>query len=187
MANSAVKNSFSHLYNKGNKVKCLQCGRCAAGCPAARVFDNYNPRELMRRVQDGEEHTLEKDPNIWLCGQCYTCNSRCPRNNNPASIILQARERAYKQGYAPPEIYQQSASLLESLFLNGVTVCPSLLKENLGVLTELVDVKKLIELRNELGLPQHNSREVTIPAKAIEQIRTIIRYTSERGEDGDDS
>ncbi len=185
MANSVSGNDFIHLYTKENKVKCLQCGRCAAGCPAAQVFSDYNPRELMRRVQDGEEQELEKDPAIWLCGQCYTCNSRCPRNNNPAAIILHARERAYKHGYAPPEIYQQSAALLESLFLNGVTVSPSLLKEKLGTLTELVDVEELNELRAELGLSQHSSREVTIPPKAIKQIRMLITYTSGRGDPND--
>ncbi len=178
MANSVLANSFSHLYKKENSVKCLQCGRCAAGCPAARVFSEYNPRELMRRVQDGEENELDRDPIIWLCGQCYTCNSRCPRNNNPASIILQARERALRHGYAPLEISQQSAALLESLFLNGVTVSPTLLREKLGMLSELVDVEELNKLRTELGLPQHNSREVAIPAKAIQQIRTIITSTS---------
>ncbi len=178
MENSVPSSNFSHLYKKENNVKCLQCGRCAAGCPAARVFSEYNPRELMRRVQDGEEHDLDRDPVIWLCGQCYTCNSRCPRNNNPASIILQARERALKQGWAPPEITRQSAALRESLFLNGVTVSPSLLKDELGALTELVDVEELNKLRTELGLPQHNSREVAIPAKAIHQIRTIVTSTS---------
>ncbi len=187
MANSASNNDFSHLYNKENKVKCLQCGRCTAGCPAARVFDGYNPRELMRRVQDGEEHTLDNDPVIWLCGQCYTCNSRCPRNNNPASIILQARERAYQQGYAPREIYQQSNSLLDSLLLNGVTITPLVLKEKLGTLTELVNTEELIHRRAELGLPQYNPREVPIPAKAIKQIRTIITHTSTRGEDVNDA
>lgn len=187
MANSVALNNFDHLYKKENKVKCLQCGRCAAGCPAAHVFSDYNPRELMRRVQDGEERELDKDPTIWLCGQCYTCNSRCPRNNNPASIVLRARERAYKQGYAPPEIYRQSVALLQSLFLNGVTVSPMLLKEKLGELTELVDVERLTKLRAELGLPERNSREVPIPAKAIKQIRTIIASTSGQGERANDA
>ncbi len=182
MENSASSHDFIHLYKKENKVRCLQCGRCAAGCPAAQVFSEYNPRELMRRVQDGEEHELDKDPIIWLCGQCYTCNSRCPRNNNPASIILQARVRAYKKGYAPPEIYRQSAVLLESLLLNGVTVSPSLLKEKRGALAELVDVEELNELREEMGLPLHSSREIAIPAKAMRDIRVIVTRTSGRGE-----
>ncbi len=182
MTNSDLANNFDYLYNKENKIKCLQCGRCAASCPAANVFSNYNPREVMRRVQDGEESELIKDPAIWLCGQCYTCNSRCPRNNNPASIILRARERALKQGYAPPEIYQRSEALLSSLFKSGVTVSPSLLKEELGVLSELVDVDELTKLRAELGLPQHSSREVIIPAEAIQQIRKIIASTSGQGE-----
>ncbi|MGZ4902246.1 MAG: 4Fe-4S dicluster domain-containing protein [Halobacteriota archaeon] len=187
MTNSGLLNNFDYLYKKENKVKCLQCGRCAAGCPAMYVFSNYNPREVMRRVQDGEESELVKDPTIWLCGQCYTCNSRCPRNNNPASIILQAREKALKQGYAPPEIYQRSAALFLSLFQNGVTVSPPLLKEELGVLSELVDIEELAKLRAELGLPQHTSREVIIPAEAIQQIRKIIASTSGQGERTNDA
>jgi len=174
--------AFEFLYKGESKIKCLQCGRCTAGCPAAKVFSDYNPREIMRRVQDGETEELVKDPIIWLCGQCYTCNSRCPRNNNPASIILAARNTAYKEGHAPSEIYERSAALLESLFLKGVTVSPILLQRELGTLTDVIDVDGLKALRAELGLPQWDSREVAIPARALEEIRTILALT--RGKRG---
>jgi len=178
--------AFEFLYKAENRVKCLQCGRCTSGCPAAKVFSDYNPREIMRRVQDGDGAELVKDPIIWLCGQCYTCNSRCPRNNSPASIILEARNTAYKEGYAPPEMYERSAALLESLFLKGVTVSPILLQRELGTLTKVIDADELKALRAELGLPQWDSREVAIPARALEEIRTILELTCDKKETAND-
>jgi len=178
--------TFEFLYKGESRIKCLQCGRCTAGCPAAKVFSDYNPREIMRRVQDGDRAELVKDPIIWLCGQCYTCNSRCPRNNSPASIILEARNTAYKEGYAPSEIYERSTALLESLFLKGVTVSPILLQRELGTLTRVIDVDELKALRAELGLPQWDSREIAIPARALEEIRTILALTCDKKEVAND-
>ncbi len=63
-------NDFDFLYNRDKIIKCLQCGRCTSSCPAARVFEGYSPREIMRRVQDGEGDDLVHEDVIWLCGQC---------------------------------------------------------------------------------------------------------------------
>lgn len=178
---SAETPTFEFLYKKENNIKCLQCGRCTAGCPAAKVFSDYSPREIVRRAQECTADELAKDPLIWLCGQCYTCNSRCPRNNNPASIILNARNQAYKEGYAPAEIYQKAFSLFQSLFSKGVTVSPELLQQDMGGLNKLVDLDKLQKLRAELGLPPSNARDIAIPAKSLKEIRTILKLTCDKG------
>jgi heterodisulfide reductase subunit C len=44
--------TFEFLYKKENLIKCLQCGRCTAGCPAAKVFSDYSPREIVRRAEE---------------------------------------------------------------------------------------------------------------------------------------
>lgn len=168
---------FEFLYKKDNNAKCLQCGRCTAGCPATKVFSDYSPREIVRRSQECTPDELAQDPLIWRCGQCYSCNSRCPRSNNPASIILNARNNAYKKGYAPAEICQKSSLLFESLISNGVTISPELLQQDLGGLNKLVELSKLKTLRAELGLPPSNARDITIPSKALNEIRTILRLT----------
>lgn len=46
-------------------LKCVQCGMCTSTCPAARHSD-YNPRDIMERVLEGDESIL-KDDNIWNC------------------------------------------------------------------------------------------------------------------------
>jgi len=173
--------TFEFLYKKDNLIKCLQCGRCTAGCPAAKVFSDYSPREIVRRAQECSAEELAKDPLIWLCGQCYTCNSRCPRNNTPASIILHARNKAFKEGYAPDEIYKKASLLFQSLENSGVTVSPELFEHDLGLLSKLVDHNKLTTLRAELGLSPLNARDIPVPTKALNEIRTILKLTSNRG------
>jgi len=173
--------TFEFLYKKENLIKCLQCGRCTAGCPAAKVFEDYSPREIVRRAQECSEEELAKDPLIWLCGQCYTCNSRCPRNNTPASIILDARNKAFKEGWAPDKIYKNASLLFQSLESNGVTVSPELFEHDLGLLSKLVDHNKLTTLRAELGLPPLNARDIPVPTKALNEIRTILKLTCNKG------
>ncbi len=168
-------NDFDFLYNKENIIKCFQCGRCTSSCPAARVFDEYSPREIMRRVQDGESNDLVHDDVIWLCGQCHTCSSRCPRNNDPASIILDLRQRAYKEGLGSPNLRQKAELMVQSLWEKGVTVSPDLVKQ--GMFSDLVDSDTLIQLRTELGLADAETREIKIPESALEEIRTILRKT----------
>ncbi|MGZ4884095.1 MAG: 4Fe-4S dicluster domain-containing protein [Halobacteriota archaeon] len=178
---SSESSTFEFLYNKDNLIKCLQCGRCTAGCPAAKVFDDYSPREIVRRAQECSADELAKDPLIWRCGQCYTCNSRCPRNNTPASIILNARNKAFKEGYAPNEIYEKASFLFQSLESSGVTVSPKLFTHDLGLLSKLVDHDKITTLRAELGLPPQNARDIPVPTKALNEIRMILKLTCNKG------
>ena len=168
-------NDFDFLYNKENVIKCFQCGRCTSSCPAARVFDEYSPREIMRRVQDGESNDLVHDDVIWLCGQCHTCSSRCPRNNDPASIILDLRRRAFKEGLGSLSLRQKAELMVQSLWEKGVTVSPDLVKQ--GMFGDLVNFDALRRLRSELGLADAETREITIPDYALEEIRTILRKT----------
>ncbi len=163
------------LYNRDKITKCLQCGRCTASCPAARVFEGYSPREIMRRVQDGEGDDLVHDDVIWLCGQCYTCSSRCPRNNSPASIILDLRRRAFREGVANPDLCQKASKMMRSLWESGVTVSPKLITR--GIFADLVDYDALQQARSDLGLVGAETREIKIPDKALEQIRTILKHT----------
>jgi heterodisulfide reductase subunit C len=172
---------FEFLYKKDNTIKCLQCGRCTAGCPAASVFSDYSPREVIRRAQECTADELAQDPLIWRCGQCYTCNSRCPRNNTPASIVLCARNKAYREGYAPKEVYLKASAMFQSLVSTGVTISPELLQHDLGGLNKLVEPNKLKTQRAELGLPPSNARDVAIPSKALNEIRIILKLTRYNG------
>jgi heterodisulfide reductase subunit C1 len=75
---------------------CIQCGICTSGCPAAR-FTDFSPRETARRALEGDE-TLLTDDDIWYCFYCYTCQSRCPRQNSVAVINQVVRSMQIELG-----------------------------------------------------------------------------------------
>jgi len=79
----------------------LNCGVCTAVCPAAEVYD-YSPREVMNICQSEDEEALVallKSDRIWFCGQCFSCKTRCPRCNSPATVILALRRLSVRHGY----------------------------------------------------------------------------------------
>jgi heterodisulfide reductase subunit C len=79
---------------------CINCGTCTAICPAAAVSD-YDPRMVVDIVQNGNEKDIEellKGDTIWLCGECLSCKTRCPRGNTPCYIIQALRALSIETG-----------------------------------------------------------------------------------------
>ena len=87
-------------YREGLKA-CLNCGVCTAICPAAAVSD-YDPRQIVSTVQEKDEAQLEnllKGNEIWRCGECLSCKTRCPRGNVPCYIIQALRGLSIEKGF----------------------------------------------------------------------------------------
>ena len=86
-------------YVEGLK-SCFNCGVCTAICPAAEVSD-YDPRIVVNIVQQKDEAELEKllkSDTIWMCGECLSCKTRCPRGNTPCYIIQALRALSIETG-----------------------------------------------------------------------------------------
>jgi len=80
---------------------CINCGTCTAVCPAAAVVD-YDPRIIVNTVQKWNEQEIEtllKSDDIWQCGECLSCKSRCPRDNTPCYIVQALRALSIEKGY----------------------------------------------------------------------------------------
>jgi heterodisulfide reductase subunit C len=80
---------------------CMNCGVCTAICPAAEFY-NYDPRKIVDTVQTkNNEQILEllKSEEIWYCGECMSCKTRCPRGNAPGLIIMALRALSQDLGY----------------------------------------------------------------------------------------
>jgi heterodisulfide reductase subunit C len=79
---------------------CINCGTCTAVCPAAGVND-YDPRIVVDIVQQQDEAKLIellKSDTIWMCGECLSCKTRCPRGNVPGYIIQALRSLSIESG-----------------------------------------------------------------------------------------
>jgi heterodisulfide reductase subunit C len=80
---------------------CMNCGVCTAICPAADFY-NYDPRQITDLVQTRDNDVileLLKGEEIWYCGQCMSCKTRCPRGNTPGMIIMALRKLSQDLGY----------------------------------------------------------------------------------------
>ena len=87
-------------YKEGMKA-CMNCGVCTAICPAAEVSD-YDPRRILNIVQERDEYALEellKGDEIWRCGECLSCKTRCPRGNTPCYVIQALRGLSIETGF----------------------------------------------------------------------------------------
>jgi len=86
-------------FKEGLKA-CISCGTCTAVCPAAQ-FSDYDPRIIMEMVQHNDGELLREllsGDSIWLCGECLSCKTRCPRGNTPGYIIQALRALSIKTG-----------------------------------------------------------------------------------------
>ena len=80
---------------------CMNCGVCTAICPAAEFY-NYDPRQIVDIVQSGDNNEIEKllkSEEIWYCGECMSCKTRCPRGNAPGLVIMALRGLSQDLGF----------------------------------------------------------------------------------------
>ncbi|MDD2595272.1 MAG: 4Fe-4S dicluster domain-containing protein [Bacteroidales bacterium] len=80
---------------------CINCGTCTAICPAAEFY-KYNPKTIVNIVQSQDDDQIEellKGEQIWYCGECMSCVTRCPRKNAPGLVIMALRSLSIDMGY----------------------------------------------------------------------------------------
>lgn len=153
-------------------LKCVQCGMCTSICPAARHSD-YNPRDIIERVLDGDESIIEDD-NIWNCFYCYTCHSVCPVGNSVCEVnqILKQFAIAHELGY---EKLYEYMGFADSYFTAAIGAIPEIFFEDIRK-----DVpgwwdfrQNLNDIRDELELDP----PLMPPEDVIDEVSTILTIT----------
>jgi heterodisulfide reductase subunit B len=84
-----------------NVYLCYQCVKCSSGCPIAEFFD-WQPNQIMRAVQLGQEDIALHSQTPWLCASCQTCTTRCPQGLDIAAIMEFLAREALGRGIKPP-------------------------------------------------------------------------------------
>jgi heterodisulfide reductase subunit B2 len=79
---------------------CYQCVKCTSGCPVAEFFD-WQPNQIMRALQIGQEDIVWQSSTPWLCASCQTCTTRCPQGLDIAGIMDYVTREEIRQGYKP--------------------------------------------------------------------------------------
>ena len=153
-------------------LKCVQCGMCTSTCPAAR-HSEYNPRDIIERVLDGDTSILNDD-SLWNCFYCYTCHSVCPVGNSVCEVNQILKQMVQNYRIAPYNNYEYMG-FADSYFTAAIGAIPEIFFE---------DIKKdvpgwwefrqnLGEIRDELELnpPLMPSEEV------IDEVSKILTIT----------
>ena len=69
-----------------NVYLCYQCVKCTSGCPVGEFFD-WQPNQIMRALQLGQEDIALHSQTPWLCASCQTCTTRCPQGLDITAIM----------------------------------------------------------------------------------------------------
>ena len=153
-------------------LKCVQCGMCTSTCPAARHSD-YNPREIIERVLDGDE-TILADDNIWNCFYCYTCHSVCPVGNSVCEVNQILKQIAIENEIGYEKLYEYMG-FADSYFTAAIGAIPEIFFADIDRdVPGWWDFRQhLDEIRNELELdpPLMPSKEV------IDEVSKILTIT----------
>jgi heterodisulfide reductase subunit B len=84
-----------------NVYLCYQCIKCTSGCPVGEFFD-WQPNQIMRALQLGQEDIALEAQTPWLCASCQTCTTRCPQGLDITAIMEFLTREALARGKKPP-------------------------------------------------------------------------------------
>ena len=113
-----------------NVYLCYQCVKCTSGCPVAEFFD-WQPNQIMRALQLGDEDIALHGQTPWLCAACQTCTTRCPQNLDIAAIMEFLTRESIRRGFAPsiPQVNTFNKAFMREVRLWGRSYEPGLMAE----------------------------------------------------------
>ena len=95
---------------------CIQCGKCTGGCPISVISPHFNIRRLLYDILNSEgEDIARKKEMLWDCSTCTTCVTRCPKEVDPADLVISMRSVLVEDGQVPPKI----RDVLKSISIRG--------------------------------------------------------------------
>ncbi|CAG0936501.1 partial heterodisulfide reductase subunit C2, partial [Thermoflexales bacterium] len=105
-----------HDETEQNVYLCYQCVKCTSGCPVAEFFD-WQPNQIMRAVQLGQEDIALHSQTPWLCASCQTCTTRCPQGLD-ITAIMEFLTREAKARHLKPQV--PAVNIFNEAFLREV-------------------------------------------------------------------
>lgn len=153
-----------------NVYLCYQCVKCTSGCPLGEYFD-WQPNQVMRALQLGQEDIALHSETPWLCAGCQTCATRCPQGLDITAIMEFLTREALARGIKPqvPEVDAFNKAFMRELRLWGRSYELGLMMEmklrNLRThsLMEDMDLGVKVILKNKMPFlpkPAHTPHKV---------------------------
>ena len=144
--------------------KCVQCGKCTAGCPISPEMD-VQPNQVLRLIQVNDPDALFRCSTIWICASCQTCSVRCPEEIDIAKIMDSLRKLALE---AKIPVGEEKVVKFDEIFLDSIRKrgrvheLELVLKYNLALRRPFKDAQlgPVMFRRGKLGLLGHKIKEL---------------------------
>lgn len=161
-----------------NVYLCYQCVKCSSGCPVAEFFD-WQPNQIMRALQLGQEDIALQSETPWLCASCQTCTTRCPQDLDIAGIMEFLTREALERGIKPrvTEVKIFNEAFMREVRLWGRAYEPGLMIEmklrDPGSMFDDIDLytrmlkKMKVSFLPSFGHPPRNVKPVTGASKVV--------------------
>ena len=163
-----------------NVYLCYQCVKCTSGCPVAEFFD-WQPNQIMRAVQLGQEDIALESQTPWLCAACQTCTTRCPQDLDIAAIMEFLARQAVEQGIDPPvpEVERFNKAFMREVRIWGRAYEPGMmaemkLRDPQHLLDDLDLYKKMLRKRKVSFLPNLGRRPRKV--KPLPEAANAVAY-----------
>jgi len=130
MVASRQSNRSRELIKDSRAYYCLECGKCTARCPIARVDKSFSPVFNIAQTIRGYDQEIQRNGAIWACMICEACSNACPSDVDYPRLVLGMRAEAFQSG--DDRFHRQE---LERVFLDeGCT-------EGFGIFREIFAVQ----------------------------------------------
>ncbi len=159
-----------------NVFLCYQCVKCTSGCPVSEFFD-WQPNQIMRALQLGQEDVALHSQTPWLCASCQTCTTRCPQGLDITAIMEFLTREAKARDIKPqvPDVNTFNVAFMREVQLWGRAY-------ELGLMAEMK-----IRTRNILGdmdlgvklLRKHKMSLLPHPTHMPRQAKPVAGTTGE--------
>ena len=159
--------------------KCIQCGKCSAGCPISPEMD-LQPNQVLRLIQINAPMSVLRSSTIWLCASCETCSVRCPEEIEIAKIMDTLRKLALeaKVPLGEGDVVKFDEIFLDSIRKRGrVHELELVMRYNLAVRQPFKDAHlgPIMFTRGKLNLLGHKIKEVGRIKEIFKSSKRIIK------------
>ena len=158
-----------------NVFLCYQCVKCTSGCPVAEFFD-WQPNQIMRAVQLGQDDIALHSQTPWLCASCQTCTTRCPQGLDITAIMEFLTREAKARDIQPqvPEVNIFNEAFMREVKLWGRAY-------DLGLMAEMkVRTRKFMQ-DMDLGMKMFRKRKMALlphPVRPPRHVKLVSNATN---------
>jgi heterodisulfide reductase subunit C len=159
--------------------KCIQCGKCSAGCPISPEMD-LQPNQVLRLIQTNDPKAVLRSSTIWLCASCETCSVRCPEEIEIAKIMDTLRKLAVE---AKVPLGEENVVKFDEIFLDSIRKrgrvheLELVMRYNLAIRQPLKDAHlgPMMFTRGKLNLLGHKIKELGRIKEIFRSSKRIIK------------